>query len=188
MLKYIIRGIVMLTTGLKQIGKGAFTVCYKKDSRSVILKTKDPTKECMSHLFPKHNMFPKTEYLDTINGYHFYKQKYHKKVRSIKNNLTPSEYEFYKELRSLFLNFTPPQNSLDLYFVWYKKFESLPNKFHRKKELLLEALDALSNYNTDICFEISPRNIAIHNKRLVLLDCFFFKSKLEKEMKKRLCK
>lgn len=31
----------------------------------------------------------------------------------------------------------------------------------------------MSNYDHRIGFEISPRNVAIDNGRLVLLDCFF---------------
>ena len=35
------------------------------------------------------------------------------------------------------------------------------------------ALDACGNWSTNVMFEISPRNIAVDNGQLVLLDCFF---------------
>jgi hypothetical protein len=44
---------------------------------------------------------------------------------------------------------------------------------------MLDALDACANYGNDVCFEISPRNVAVKNGKLVLMDCFFMADKLQ---------
>ena len=46
------------------------------------------------------------------------------------------------------------------------------------KEVMIEALEACGNYGSDVAFEISPRNVAVKDGKLILLDCFFMKSKL----------
>jgi len=58
-------------------------------------------------------------------------------------------------------------------------FRSLPREFKTAKTALIDAVSALTNYGSDICFEISPRNIAVTKTgNLILLDCFFMRSKL----------
>lgn len=174
----------MNTQGMKCIGKGAFSTVYQKTAKKVLIKSNDHVKECMAlGWFPETPMFPTIERvgLSDCCEWSFYEEKYYPKVKSIKNNLTAFEYEFYKALRALFNSNTYCQNPYDTLDMWREKFESLPGKFHHKKAMLLEALDGLSNYGTDICFEISPRNIAIHGKKLVLLDCFFMKSQLNRK-------
>ena len=55
----------------------------------------------------------------------------------------------------------------------------MPDKFDNEKEAILEAIDAMCNYGSDVSFEISPRNIAADKDgNLILLDCFFIKSQL----------
>jgi hypothetical protein len=56
-----------------------------------------------------------------------------------------------------------------------KQFNRLPKWAARA---LNEQIDGLMNYGADIRFEISPRNVAVKNGKLILLDCFFFASKL----------
>jgi hypothetical protein len=48
-----------------------------------------------------------------------------------------------------------------------------------------DAVEACANYGSDVMFEISPRNVAVHNGNLILLDCFFIKSKLREVRDKR---
>ena len=175
----------MNTKGMKCIGKGAFSTVYQSTKKKVLIKSKDNVKECMAlGWFPDSPMFPKIERIgiSECGQFSFYEQKFYNKVKGIKNNVTPSEWEFYQILRGLFTNSPYCPNMHDYLDAWREKFETIPNKFHHKRTMLLEALDDLSNYGTDICFEISPRNIAIHNRKIVLLDVFFFMSALHKQV------
>lgn len=172
----------MNTAGMKRIGKGAFSTVYRQTKKKVLIKSTDNVKECLSMgWMPDHAMFPTTERVGVSDcgEYQFYEQKYYPKVSSLKNNLSSFEWEFYKALRELFIckDFSP--NPHTLHQEWHDAFDTLPGKFWRKRELLKEALDGLANYGSDICFEISPRNVAASGGKLVLLDCFFFKSQLK---------
>lgn len=170
----------MNTSKMQRIGKGAFSIVYKKDEKTVFIKSKDNVKECMSMgWFPNTRMFPKIERVGVSDcgEFQFYEEKFYERKLAPKKDLLPDEYEFYQALRNLNTRCDNNYMRLD---HWRNQFDSLPAKFKRKKKLLNEALDALSNYGTDICFEISPRNIAIHAGKLVLLDCFFFASALKK--------
>lgn len=162
---------------MKLIGKGAFTKCYlNSDNKTVTLFSSDPIKECMAHgWFPDSRLFPVVT-RDYENE--CYTMEYYPRVTSLKNNLDSGEYVLYKELRAL-INVPRPCNKHDLYSFWYELFES---KIKRKstQAALLGALDACANYGTDIEFEISPRNVAVKNHKLVLMDCFFIKSELSK--------
>ena len=169
----------MNTRGMKQVGKGAFSTVYRHTHNTVLIKSVDNVKECMSlGWFPDTPMFPSIERIGQSDDgiTQFYTERYYDKVKSVRSNLTQFEYQFYSELRKISVPYTTNE---DGFTFLHKAFSDLPNKFWRKKELLKEALDGLANYGNDIRFEISPRNIAIHGKKLVLLDCFFFISQLE---------
>jgi len=170
----------MNTKGLRQIGKGAFSTVYKKTADKVLIESTDKVKECMSlGWFPKSKLFPIIKYVgaNSHNDLKFYECKFYEKICAVKPNLTKFDYEFYRVLRNLPIDYQihPYASFKELHRV----FDTVPNKFHSKRRALKDALDALSNYGPDIGFEISPRNIAIENKRLVLLDCFFIKSDLK---------
>jgi hypothetical protein len=178
--KTTIQGYAMNTNGMKKIGNGAFSTVYKKSRSKVLIKSRDNVKECMAlGWFPETSLFPRIERvgMSDCGEWQFYEEKYYPRVKSLKNTLSAFEWEFYQELRKLHCSFLHPYELID---KWRKQFESLPNKFHHKKRMLLEAVDGLSNYGCDICFEISPRNVATQGKKLVLLDCFFMKSQLLK--------
>ena len=156
---------------MKIIGKGSFTTAYFNETTGqVLLKSRDRVKAAMAEgFFPDHKIFPKIKFVSIGDGVTYYEMKYYKKYSSLKNNLTSRQWEFYKLLRTL-------NHSLG-YANIYRDFETkIPNKFQKEREALLEALNGLSNYGTDIAFEISPRNVAIEDKKLILLDCFFFQS------------
>lgn len=168
----------MNTSGMKQIGRGAFSTVYQKSKNKVLIKSRDHVKECMAFgWFPNTPLFPSIERVGVSDcgEFQFYEEKYYPKVKSLKNTLSAFEWEFYQELRKLSARFINPYELIDR---WREQIESLPNKFHHKKRMLLEAIDGLVNYGSDICFEISPRNVAVHGKKLVLLDCFFLRSQL----------
>ena len=169
------------TKALPLIGRGMFSTVYRKNAKTVLIKSVDPVKECMAMgWFPSSRMFPKTTrvaILDDDQGTALYEQRYYPKVKSVKAALKPAEWEFYQELRSM-------QNNINHFLDDYKALDSLqslikalPSKYARKKAALLGAIDALTNYGPDIRFEVSPRNVAAHNGNLILLDCFFMAEK-----------
>ena len=164
------------TKGLKLIGKGAFTKCYQLNDTTVLLKSEDPIKECMAYdWFPESDLFPKVGF-SSIDG--CYEMEYYPRVRSLKNNLDNDQYQIYKDLREVFNNLETSINIHDGYSLIYKGFEQLDNE--GLKEIMLEALDACSNCGSDVGFEISPRNVAVKDGKLILLDVFFMKSVLNK--------
>ena len=156
---------------LKRIGKGSFTTAYLMDNDKVLLKSSDPIKECMAMgWFPNSHLFPKVKFGDVDNEYIM---NYYPKQTSLKNTLKPKHYAFYKELRRLWEDL--PFN-YDVYTL-RTHFRYLTDK--RKSAILIEALEACMNYGSDICFEISPRNVAVGKTgNLILLDCFYIKSLL----------
>ena len=171
------------TTTLPLIGRGMFSTVYRKNTKTVLIKSIDPVKECMAMgWFPSSRMFPKITRVAVMyddQGTALYEQRYYPKVKSLKAALKPTEWEFYRALRGI---------NIFHCFGWddYKTLDSLqslikalPSKYARKKAALLGAIDALTNYGADIRFEISPRNVAVHNGRLILLDCFFMVGKME---------
>ena len=165
---------------MKLIGKGTFTKAYLLESGEVLLKSVDPIKECMAHGWvPVSELFPSVSLEDCET----YKMKYYPKVSSLKNTLNEKSYRLYSALRKLSVGYV--RNSYDLLDEWRKAFDSLPSEFEQEKEDLISAIEACSNYGTDVSFEISPRNVAVDNGNLVLLDCFFLKSELIKQTSKK---
>jgi hypothetical protein len=170
----------MKTTGMKEIGRGVFSTVYQHGRNKVLIKSRDSVKECMAMgWFPTSPMFPALKRVGSSDcgEFQLYEEKFYPKVKSLKSALSSFEWEFYRELRVINEEWKDPKIS------WYQHFQgrfaSLPGKFHHKRDRLLEALDGLSNYGEDMVFEISPRNVTVHNKKLVLLDCFFMESQLK---------
>lgn len=165
------------TKGLERIGQGTFTTAYKKNSTTVLLKSDDVVKECMSlGGFPSSNYFPKLKRLEiNDDGISIYESKLYEKVRSPKKQLKESHYEIYKQLLQL-----------DWYYSFgYENilegidFIKIPSYL---KEHLRHAVYSLVNYGTDVIFEISPRNIATTpTGQLILLDCFFMQYQLKEK-------
>jgi len=155
---------------MKQIGKGAFTTAYKKDASTVLLKSVDPIKECMAHgWFPNSQLFPNVKFGERPGEY---VMRYYNTNPSL-TKLHPKHRKFYDELHDLW-------TSLPLHSGYnevYQAFTKIKDRNYRR--IMVDALQACSNYGSDVCFEISPRNIAITKTgRMVLLDCFFMRSKL----------
>ena len=155
---------------MKLIGEGEFTRAYLRPDGKVLLKSICPIKECMSYgWFPESRLFPKLEHIDCDDHSKFYLTEYYPKVSSLKDSLNEKHWAMYKELQKLPKGFgVYKYDKLDF---WRETFPTLKNK--RLRDTMMEALDACSNYGTSICFEISPRNVATKNGKLILLDCFF---------------
>ena len=162
---------------MKLLGRGAFTKAYLMDNGKVLLKTCDPIKECMANSwFPDSELFPRLVWIDLG----IYEMEYYPRTKSLKSSLEPGQYAIYTALRGLKAPYT--KNDNDLYSAWYELFDSLEDD--KLKLVMQDALGACSNYGKDIGFEISPRNVAVRDGKLVLLDCFFSVSKL-REVRER---
>lgn len=173
---------------MRLIGKGAFSRVYMSDEidKNVIILTNDPAKECLSMNWHDNEsgVFPTLERVDCNDDCHVYTQKYYPRVRSLKNNLKPDQWELYKELRNLSSNTNYCENKYNRYQNLYEAFENADIEETVKYDLL-SMLDALSNFGPDIVFEISPRNVTVDNGKLILIDCFFFVSALDEVLKKK---
>lgn len=171
------------TKSLPLIGRGMFSTVYRKNAKTVLIKSVDPVKECMAMgWFPSSRMFPKTTrvaLLDGDQGTALYEQRYYPKAKSLKAALKPAEWEFYQELRDVQCRYNYGWDDYKALDSLQSLISNLPSKYARKKAALLGAIDALTDYGPDIRFEISPRNVAAHNGNLILLDCFFMAEKMK---------
>lgn len=163
---------------LPVIGKGSFSTVYRKNKNTVLIKSIDKVKECQAlGWFPNSRYFPKLKRVGFSElGYSaYYESKYYPRVKSLKAELNPVDYELYQELKKLHeLNHTFHPKP------WPEMFKMLPAKFKTACKALIYAYEALQNYSQNIGFEISPRNVAVFKGRLVLLDCFFLPDELKR--------
>lgn len=168
--------------GFKKLGAGAFTECFALSEDQVLLVTIDPLKEVYSMGWLNNPLFPVTERVDCLSsGETLYKMERYTKVSSLKNNLDADQYEIYKTLRKAFDDMTYEvvnnRNIYNGYNIVYKTFEKIENE--ELRQVMIEALDDIANYGSDIGFEISPRNVAVKDGKLILLDCFYMRSTLQ---------
>lgn len=161
------------------IGKGTFSKAYLTDQGYVELHSVDPVKECMALWgFGDSRLWPQIERIECQgNGWQVFKMPLYDKPKSLKNSLNPDDWEFYKALKAIprAMNW---EKDYELKGKWHRAFDKLRDKWAQHVEALDEALDSIANYGFDICFEISPRNVAVKDGNLILLDCFFLRSKL----------
>jgi len=165
---------------MKLIGKGSFSEVYKFNSEKVVIKTIDPIKEAMAvGFFPNSKLFPKIDFFDHMDyGDDFkYIMKYDEdlKSKSVISKLKPYYQNMYRQLREIQGIF---RNLNDYEY----KISSLKGVRKYHKDALIKAYWAIMNYldERDIAFEISPRNVSTKNGRLILNDCFFSVSLLNK--------
>ena len=165
---------------MKRIGKGSFTTCFlNDDGKTVTLHSCDPMKEGLAlGVISNSRLFPKIERLNYSDNGAVYTMKYYPRVKSIKSNLNPLHYSYYLELREAYDRISYDK-LYDASFVVIASFKLIKNRYLRR--VMIEAIEACMNYGTDICFEISPRNIAVDKGRLILLDCFFSGSLLRQQ-------
>ena len=168
---------------LTKIGKGTFTNAFINQNNKVILSSVCPIKEIMAaNWFPDSDLFPVINWLDT----NIYEMEYYPKVRSLKKSLDSDQWALYKTLRLI------AQKQLDN-ICTIKNINNLFYKLHDLFDLYLDgeiqedlkyALDACANYSSQIVFEISPRNVAVKNGKLILLDVFYAIDYLKKARNK----
>lgn len=156
------------------IGQGLFSKCYLLEcGKKVLIRSSDKVKEC-SAIFGLADsaLFPEIVRID----FEMFEMEYFPRVTSLKNSLDADQWQLYKALRTVD-NYHGGRD--------YDKPEFLRNQFNRLdvtedvKQALWDAVDSLQNYGYDINFEISPRNVAVKNGKLILLDCFFFASQAQ---------
>jgi len=177
---------------IKSIGYGSFTKAYTSDSHEgVILVSWDKVREIQAlGFFPESPLFPIVQWAgDELNTHMLnrtrntrpcetYLMPYYGKVTAPKKQLNNQAYQIYKVLRRI-----ASTNNCHGYNKLFKLFDNAPLPID-VKNALLDALNGLSDYGADICFEISPRNISISDSGgLVLRDCFFFKHQLAETIK-----
>lgn len=153
---------------MELIGKGAFSKVYKLNDKRVLIKSVCYAKECLS-INVNSVWFPKLRRVD----YNEYVCEYYPKVKSLKESLNPDHYRLYQELRKLRVYCENPN---DYYNLWREEFQKVSNR--SLKTTLLDFLDHLCGYGTQIGFEISPRNVAVKNGKLILLDVFYMQDQL----------
>ncbi len=179
---------MFITKGLKLVGKGVFTKAYTSPAEpdTCYLVSSDPAKECLAlfgYSTTMPNLFPKLERIEYLNsGDNVFKTKFYARSTSLKSALDEDQYELFKALVSMHRSVNIwGVKDYDLADKYYKALNDLKTKkpcFEIYIEALQEAIDSLCNYGTDVLFEISPRNVRAENGKLVLLDVFFFRSKL----------
>lgn len=167
---------------MKKLGQGSFTTAFLEDSGTVLLHSVDFVKECAGYGWtPEHRLFPEIERLEDVspnNDLRAYRMEYFPRVKSLKSNLEPREWLLYQTLRKLSIVMGAGHDRHNFSQRWREEFQTLPDEFEDEKQGLLEMVDALANYGEDACFEISPRNVAVKEGKLILLDCFFLHSQL----------
>lgn len=167
------------TRKLQLIGKGLFSKVYRLNDKQVYIQSTCYAKECISmNWHNSTNIFPVLEPVDIQE----YICEYYAPVKSLKKELIAAHYDIYKQLRSLSVGYV--KNNYDLLDKWREQFATVTNKKFR--HALLDMTDNLCNWGTQINFEISPRNVAVKNGKLILLDVFFFSDQLnEQRMNKK---
>ena len=170
----------MLTLSKTNIlGKGEFSTVYDLGSEVGII-SRDPIKGAYSDNH-EISLFPELEYIEAVDHiFRAYKMEKMEKVTAPKKQLSAPDYKIYKTLRDLMQDCAGqlPRNIFDLYSFWYKKFNTIQDE--NLRDIMLEMIDHLADYTECMSFEISPRNIAIKNGKLVLLDVFFCVRELRK--------
>lgn len=158
---------------MKLLGKGMFSRAYLQDNGTVLLKSIDPVRECQAlDWFPDSPFFPRVTFGEQEGTYIM---PYYAPVTAPKQALNSEHYAMYSELRAL--------GRTSGYQACYLAFKTITDVDLRKA--LQDAYEALINFGDDFCFEISPRNIAVVDGKLILRDCFFFSKLIKKRSNKR---
>ena len=133
------------------IGAGLFSRAWRLPSGEVEVVSECPAKECMSlGWFPDHRLFPKIERVDIrTDGFSVYRMPYYSQPRSLKGSVSPRQWRLYRALRGVY----PGMDS----FTLKENLASLPGEFRAEKQALIEAVEAMENYGSDVGFEISPQ-------------------------------
>ncbi len=159
------------------IGSGHFSKCYVDNDKPghVLIRSRDNIKECMSlGWFPDSELFPKVTFFesdDKDERFNWYSMKRYEQYDGRKVNQW--NRQLFCTLKGVFEHFRfKPAVHVNDYIETFNDLGLQP---------LADAAQACSNYGSDVRFEISKRNVAIHEGKLILLDCFFISSQIERK-------
>lgn len=160
------------TKGLKLIGRGMFSRVYAENDSTVLINSCDPIKECLASWgLADSELFPTLERVEYGCYSSLFRMKRYNKVRAPKQELESWDYNVYLECRKLM------SMSYDDNYQFANCVKSL-DLDEETKGALVEGFESCMNYTNNVGFEISPRNIAVDNGKLILLDVFFDKNRV----------
>jgi hypothetical protein len=155
---------------MKLIGKGVFSRVYEWSSQTVIIHSVCPVKEAMALGWITGDRFPVVDRLEP----EVYRMKRYDRREST-SYLCAADKKLYALLRKICRAYSFRDKPETI-------FEPLRSEYQSEYDQLVDAWSTLTNYAAneyDIRFEISPRNIAVDNGRLIFLDVFFLVSALK---------
>lgn len=167
---------------MERIGKGMFSTVYKETSRTILIRSNCPQKECIA-LFGLSGgrRWPKGETI--TKG--LYRMPLYKKVRGPSKELSKVDYKLYIKVKKLCQEFMINRTHG---YDDHKLFINLSNKHLDKNNArqFIEAFESMMNYLDpgNIGFEISPRNIAKRNSGGIVWLDLFFSRELVKELRR----
>lgn len=167
--------------GLKQIAKGAFTDVFYLNESEVMLRTTDKIKELYAQNWLPElewNPYPVAEYLDYSDNGDFFllkMKRYDRFSRASQLN------ERSKPLLLAMKGFKAVLDKNLGRMKWTsdlsKVVDEIPEEF---QEFTQMSIDAVGNYSNTAMFEISPKNLAVDGRDLILLDCWFSQSEFKR--------
>lgn len=146
---------------MRLLGRGKWTRCYKLNEKRVLLKSSDIIKNIMSdRAFPKSKYFPSIRQTQTCGEY---TAPLYERITAPKQQLLPEEYAKYLDLcRAIEYSYCPITAIEKIKHVGMRK------AVERAYTTLIE------DFGLDgVHLEVSPRNIASKQGKLILLDIFF---------------
>lgn len=187
----------------KPFAQGMFTKAYNHpdDSSKVVLISCDPIKDCMAHgwfpdarnngwdtdLYPVIDQIGPCDWMRIPGNWRIYSMDRLERPRSLKKAIPEKDYELFKRLQRFMDD--------DVFgIVRYRHFtisylhKVIAESDHLQdwtKDFLIESVSGCANAGCDPTFEISPRNVAVQNGRLVLLDVWLMISELTKSQLRR---
>lgn len=166
--------------------RGKFSKVFMLVDGTVKIFSSDPVKECMALWgFGDSSLWPEIERIDRLeDGTNVFIMPLYEQPRALKSTLAEEDYALYQALRKASYEIFTGLNPYDASQHWHRVFENALQAFPEAMQAMHDAIDSLQNYGHDIRFEISPRNVAVKDGRLILLDCFFFASALANTKKR----
>lgn len=157
-----------------KVKQGHFTTAYLyQEENKVILNSRCPIKECMAlGWFPDNRLFPTIKFSE-LEDTETFEMPLYTTGRNIKSIVCKEDYEgIYLPLQKVEI-----VNDREDFIRKLKETSITEDIF----EVLVEAYEACMNYEHNPGFEISPRNVAATAEgKLILLDCFYIKSKIRR--------
>lgn len=167
---------------LPQLGKGLFSRCYKLDNSTVLIESYDPIKAAMADgKFPKSKLFPKVHHATNPfgRGYPFYKMKLYDLPKRptrkwLQSNLEEEQFALFSllsELRQDVQDAAAWKDGTSRQQVWTDAYNDYLEPKHAK--ILVKAHRVCCEVGETIMLDCLPKNVAVDDGKLILLDCFY---------------